>query len=209
MVGCLGFAFRDADKQPRCDRSGAAALAIGRNRPLGEPSRGRHKRSIARQPRSRERPGLALYGAAFAKGKETVCLKKRCIADPEERLRPDRRQPALPRVKRALPPEIDRPSAADRGLNLTLPIGGSRVAPAQPLGNQPGSQRTDPFTAAEVIKDSTADLKRGNCKRCAKLLIEFPNVVFGPRSTDTPARLEVGGPLREWLSAPNQRTGHL
>ena len=42
-----------------------------------------------------------------------------------------------------------------------------------------------------------------------ELLIEFPNVGFGPRSTDTPARLEVGGPLREWLSAPNQRTGHL
>ena len=90
-----------------------------------------------------------------------------------------------------------------------LPLVVAAAHPAPAPCNQSGSQRTDPFTAAEVIKDSTADLKRGNCKRCAKLLIEFPNVVFGPRSTDTPARLEVGGPLREWLSAPNQRTGHL
>jgi len=30
-----------------------------------------------------------------------------------------------------------------------------------------------------------------------ELLIEFPNVGFGPRSTDTPARLEVGGPIWE------------
>ena len=172
-------------------------LAIGRNRPVGEPSGGRHKRSIAHQPRSRER------ALRFCQSGKKKRLSKKLAT-----LRAQRN--ASGRVGRVDASQPYRGSSSPirlsgRGRSTqsrehrgepTLPGGGSRVAPAQATRDQPGNQ-TDPFTATEVIEDSTTDLKRGNCKRCAKLLIEFPNVGFGPRSTDTPARLEVGGPIWE------------
>jgi hypothetical protein len=181
-------------------------LSVGRAEPRSPQG------AIARQRRLRERSGLcASWSSVCQSGKKAVCLKKtRCFADPEP---PAGSMPASPTESQEGPTlprtEIDRPRAASRGVNPTLPVGVAASHLPQAPRDQPGSQRTDPFSAAEVIKDNTADLKRGNCKRCAKLLIGFPHVGFGPRSTDTPARLKAGGRIRKWLSARNQRDGHL
>jgi hypothetical protein len=187
---------------------GHGASTTGRSRPLGVRPQG----AMACQRRSGEGPGrCASWRGLCQRGKNPIRLRKTCCFCGPEGTDPAGSTPANPTESQAAPDPLG-PRSIDpepQAEGPTLPVGGSRVAPAQAPRNQPGHQRTDPFTATEVIKDSTTDLKRGYCKRCVKSLIEFPNVGFGPCSTAMPARLDVAGGIRERLSAPNQRRGHL